>query len=634
MCGIVGFVDFHCNSSVVLLEAMTQSLRYRGPDHQDSFYLDQGHFVVGLGHTRLAILDISASGNQPMHYQQFSIVLNGEIYNFKEIRETLKMQGHHFQSNSDTEVVLKSFAEWGKDCVNHFIGMFAFVIYDHKKHELYLCRDRVGVKPLYYFYNDEILIFGSELKALMEHPSFRRDINFSAMQMFFQYGYVPGPLSIFERTFKQDPGTWLTFSIDTKHISIDRYWDISDHYSKPTHDIKYETAVEEVHSLLISACKYRMIADVPVGLFLSGGYDSSMVTAILQKDAIRPLKSFTIGFPDGKDESVHARKIAAHLGTEHTSYDCSKDDAISIIPTLPYYFDEPCSDISAIPTILAARLAKEKVTVALSADGGDEIFAGYNGYVTIPRRLEKLNQIPFQSAVAKVLSPLNHLDFFSDDLRHKLNGVSRVLKEAPQNQMARLIDRSCIIPDSIIQDLFPNDDLALNPIYQLDYSSLNDTRSTLFVTDVKGTLQDLLLVKVDRATMSVSLEGREPLLDHRLIEYVATLPFCFKHDGQISKKILREIAHMYIPSELLNRPKTGFDLPIYKWLKKELAYMLDEMIEDSNFFLNSRINKIAVVKLVTKFRNEQLKYLDIIWRLLMFRLWWNYWVSNQSNTVI
>lgn len=633
MCGIVGFVDFHCNSSVVLLEAMTQSLHYRGPDHQDSYYLDQGHFVVGLGHTRLAILDISASGNQPMHYQHWSIILNGEIYNFRELKEELITLGHHFVSETDTEVVLKAFASWGKDCVDRFIGMFAFVIYDHSKRELNMCRDRVGIKPLYYFYNGEILIFGSELKALMEHPSFHRDINFSAMQLFFQYGYIPGPQSIFEKTFKQDPGTWLTFSIDTKHISINKYWDVTAHYSKPTHDITYETAVDEVHNLLHSACKYRMVADVPVGLFLSGGYDSSMVTAILQKDATRPLKTFTIGFPDGTDESVHAKKIASHLGTEHTSYDCSKEDAIAIIPTLPFYFDEPCSDISAIPTILAAKLAKEKVTVALSADGGDEIFAGYNGYVTIQRRLEKLKQIPFQSALAKILSPLNNFDFFSDNLRHKLDGVSRVLKEAPQNQMARMIDRSCIVPDSIIRDLFHNEDLALNPVYQLDYSALNDTRSTLFITDVKGVLQDLLLVKVDRATMSVSLEGREPLLDHRLIEYVAALPFCFKHDGQISKKILREIAHKYIPSELLNRPKNGFDLPIYKWLKNELSYMLDELIADNKFFTESRINKNAVLKLVTKFRNEQLKYLDIIWRLLMFRLWWNYWLSNQSNIV-
>jgi asparagine synthase (glutamine-hydrolysing) len=630
MCGIVGFVDFHCNSSVVLLEAMTESLRYRGPDHQDSYFLDQGNFVIGLGHARLAILDISASGNQPMHYQHWSIVLNGEVYNFREIKEDLVNLGHHFASESDTEVVLKAFASWGKECVHRFIGMFAFAIYDHNKRELYLCRDRVGVKPLYYFFDRDILIFGSELKPLMKHPSFRPEINQNSMQLFFQYGYIPGPQTIFESTSKLDPGTWLTYSIDKRNISFERYWDVTDHFSMPTRSIKFETAVEEVHNLLISACKYRMVADVPVGLFLSGGYDSSMVTAILQKDPPRALKTFTIGFPDGMDESVHARKIASHLGTEHTSYDCSKEDAISIIPTLPFYFDEPSSDISAIPTILAAKLAKEQVTVAISADGGDEIFAGYNGYLTIPRRFEKLKQIPFQSAMAKVFAPLNDLEFLSDDLRHKLNGVSRVLKESPQNQMARLIDRSSIIPDFIIQDLCSNKELALNPVFQKDYSSLTDTRSTMFVTDVKGALQDMLLVKVDRATMSVSLEGREPLLDHRLIEYVATLPFCYKHDGQISKKILREIAHKYIPSELLNRPKTGFDLPIYKWLKNELAYMLDDLIDDNKFFSESKINKNSVKKLVTKFRNEQLKYIDIIWRLVMFRLWWNYWLSDKT----
>ncbi len=411
MCGILGFVDFHCDSSVALLEAMTESLHHRGPDYQDSFHSDQGIFILGLGHTRLAILDTSASGNQPMHFQNWSIVLNGEIYNFREIREELLMLGHHFVSESDTEVVLKSFASWGKECVDRFIGMFAFVIYDHKKQELYACRDRLGVKPLFYYFDGDILIFGSELKPLMKHPSFRKEINFDAMQLYFQYGYVPGPLCIFEQTNKLEPGTWLTFSIETKKISISKYWEITDYYSKPILNIRYEDAVDEVHYLLQSSCKYRMVADVPVGLFLSGGYDSSTVTAILQKDAIQPLKTFTIGFPDGLDESQHARKVAAYLGTDHTSYDCTKEDAISIIPTLPFYFDEPTSDISAIPTILAARLAKEQVTVALSADGGDEIFAGYDGYVTIPQRFEKLKQIPFQSAMATAIGPLNQMEF-------------------------------------------------------------------------------------------------------------------------------------------------------------------------------------------------------------------------------
>lgn len=633
MCGITGFIDFKFSSSVEILDRMVQSLIHRGPDNQDSYYQDNENFALGLGHTRLAILDTSASGNQPMHFQHWSIVLNGEIYNFKEIRDSLIKLGHHFQSNSDTEVVLKSFAEWGKDCVNHFIGMFAFVIFDHKKLELYLCRDRAGVKPLYYYFKDDILIFGSELKALMVHSAFQKVVNQDAVHLFFQYGYIPGPMSIFKHTNKMEPGTWMTFSIDTRSIVSTVYWDVLDYYTLPVNPIKYEDAVEEVHNLLRSACNYRMVSDVPVGIFLSGGYDSSMVTAILQKDADVPLKTFTIGFPDGKDEAPHAKRIADFLGTEHTSYDCTRDDAIEIIPTLPYYYDEPCADISAIPTILVSKLARKKVTVTLSADGGDEIFAGYNGYLSIPQRMEKIKQIPFQSTIAGVLKGIAKVPFLMEDTIHKLQGVSHVLEEPFHNQMARLIDRSSIVPEDIIKDIFSTDILALNPIFQLDFSGLKDARSTLFVTDVKGALRDLLLVKVDRATMSVSLEGREPLLDHRLIEYVASLPFEYKHDGHRSKRILRDIADQYIPKELLDRPKTGFDLPVYQWLKKDLSYLLDELIEDNDFYLKSKINTKAVMRLVKKFRNDQLKYIDILWRILMYRMWWNYWINEKPHNI-
>ena len=400
MCGITGFIDFKSTTSKVVLTQMTDTLHHRGPDGGDYDLIQLNNASVGLGHRRLSILDLSEGAKQPMHYKNFVLCFNGEIYNFKEIKKELILLGHSFLLESDSEMILHAYEEWGEKCLDKFIGMFAFTLLNTKSQNFFCARDRTGVKPFFYYFNEGLFLFSSELKSFHKHPSFSKKIDKNAVAAYMQYGNVPTPHCIFENAKKLKPGHYFNLNISKEMSSIQdiepiQYWNVYDFYNVPKLNIDYNQAKIETEKILQSSFEYRMVSDVPVGVFLSGGYDSACVTALLQKDRTEQLKTFTIGVPDiGLNEAPYAKDIANHIGTDHSEINCTEKEAIDMVPDLPYFFDEPFADSSAIPTTLVSKMAREQVTVALSADGGDEIFAGYNRYDYMMRYGKKLNAIP------------------------------------------------------------------------------------------------------------------------------------------------------------------------------------------------------------------------------------------------
>jgi asparagine synthase (glutamine-hydrolysing) len=631
MCGIAGYIDFKKTTSEHTLSAMIKTLHHRGPDDIGTEIYKSDAADVAFGHTRLSIIDLTHGGHQPMHYENYSILLNGEVYNYKEIRSELELLGHKFISESDTEVVLQAYARWGRNCVSKFLGMFAFVIYDRGANEIIFCRDRAGVKPLYYYWNNGLLLFASELKAFHQHPGFAKTISFDAVYYYLQYSYVPGPLSIFENCYKVQPGQWLIVNLTTKQFREENYWDLRDYYNKPLLTISYDEAKQKLEELIISSCNYRMIADVPVGVFLSGGYDSAGVAAILQSSRTEKLKTFTIGFPDGVNEAPFAKEIANYIGTNHTEFDCSINEAKSVIEELPYYYDEPYADISSIPTIMVSRLARQSVTVALSGDGGDELFAGYGGF-PFYFKLRQFEFKPwiFNRSASYVLSFLSELSAtVSPFHQHKIKSFSQALRSPAAERVLTLINYKRVLPLSVNKNLFKKKKSfpQSNDIAGESISSINDPFGVLLLVDYITSLRDQLLVKTDRATMCASLEGREPLLDHRLAEFAAQLPMNFKISGNNRKIIFKDIVHQYVDPKLLDRPKVGFDLPIFHWLKNDLSHLIDDYLNEESIRQTGFFDEKYVTFIVSQFRKGKIHYNNIVWRLIQFQMWYRQWMK-------
>ena len=621
MCGSCGVIGGQPSKEIGL--KMVQAMIHRGPDNQSvRVYADQ---TCMLGHARLSIIDLSAAANQPLEYNQYAIVFNGEVYNFREIRQELVAKGHQFQLDSDTEVILHAFAEWGKDCVKRFIGMFAFAILDKEKNTLTLVRDRAGIKPLYYYEKDGTFMFGRELKGLYPYPKFQRIIRKDAVGMYFKYGYVPAPYSIFEDTWKLMPGHVLEYDIVKREKTITKYWDVMDYYKRPRLTVDYEEAKKELEQILLSAFNYRMVADVPVGVFLSGGYDSALLTTLLQKDRTEKLKTFTIGFEDENwNEAPAARELAERLGTDHTEYMCTQEDCKAIIPELPFYYDEPFADNSAVPTILVSRLARKQVKVALSADGGDETFAGYNRYGGLygvqkilrlmasvkSRRLSNLG-----CRIGNVLTPKYSF------LHEKGEAFSKLLAVEPQYRVALTAESGSFstLSESVYREICAVD--YPQPMFLLDEREYDDPISVATAMDYVNYMPDDILVKVDRATMSVSLEGRDPLLDHRIIEYAAQLPVSYKFDNGNKKRIYKDILYQYVPKEMMERPKSGFMMPVDAWLRGDLRYLLEENLGETlnpAYFNVKQVKRIKELYLQDKLGHEN----KVIWRILAFQLWY------------
>ncbi|HHH52050.1 MAG TPA: asparagine synthase (glutamine-hydrolyzing) [Bacteroidetes bacterium] len=627
MCGITGFIDKRKISEKEHLIAMTDVLQHRGPDHRGYEMFDLENLTIGLGHRRLSIIDLSTSGNQPMFTEDknYCIILNGEIYNYKEIKEELKQNGEFFFSTSDTEVVLKAYRHWGIDFVEKLIGMFAFVIYDKTNNKVLIYRDRAGIKPLYYYFKDGIFLFASEIKSLLKHPAFEKRINRNALVLFFKHGYIDSPYTIYENCYKLKPGNFIEYNLDFSNFKIKKYWDVIDFYNKPKLKIDYHEAIYELENLFDSAFNYRMIADVPVGVFLSSGYDSTTVAAILSRNM--KIHTFTIGFNDKKyDESEAARAISKHLGTIHHEEILNENNFKEIADNLAFYYDEPFGDSSALPSILVSKLAKHKVKVALSADGGDELFAGY------PKHYQHLslykNFLKTPRIIRKLLSPIQTLKRFSHrpDLfsAKNLNDILRIKLETlvfNPKELSQLVN-------------FEYSELktGFDDFYLLN--DRNDFLNKLLAIDYKTYLENDILTKMDRATMSVSLEGREPLLDHRIIEFTARLNSKFKYKKQISKKILKDINKKYIDPKLMHSKKMGFGGPVNTWLKYSLRKDMKELIH-ANDFPNHLINK----EYVSQFYDEFLNNTDNVWwykvyQIYVFLKWHRYWFSKKHNDIL
>jgi len=634
MCGIAGYIDFKKSSGEEMLGKIAGCLTHRGPDGSGTYFTERAGCAIGLAHRRLSIIDLSNAASQPMHYDGLHLIFNGEIYNYNEIRERLLQLGHSFQTHSDSEVILHAWKEWGEDCIVQWRGMFAIALYDEKNGKAFFIRDRAGVKPFYYTFSEGLFLFGSELKSIVAHPAFKKEINPAVAASFLQFGYISYPYSIYKNTFKLSPGHILELDLQTAEQKITQYWNVYDCYNKPKLAIPLEEAIVETEKVLKESFDYRMVADVPVGVFLSGGYDSSCVTALLQKDRTEKIKTFTIGTEsEALNEAPYAKKIAEHLGTDHTEYYCTAKEALEIIPQLPFFYDEPFADDSAIPTILVSRLARKKVTVALSADAGDEIFAGYNRYDfffrygrkvnAIPRPIRRLMALSMEKISSESIPYLKHKSHFHS----RYSKVRNFLKNPSPGEMLKNLNH--VFTDADIKNLF---NVPVRPLQTAHQSfelkeEFYDPLSYMMAVDYQTYMVDDILQKVDRATMSVSLEGREPFLDQRIIEWAAQLPSEYKYRNGEKKYILKQIVHRHIPKEVMDRPKMGFAMPLAQWLAHDLKDLVMQTLSEKNLQKHGLLNVAEVQNVLREFykgRNE--KYLQV-WFLLMFQMWYEKWMA-------
>ena len=629
MCGITGFVDFSKKSNLNILKKMTDVLYHRGPDDSGYGFYENEFATIGLGQRRLSILDLSPRAHQPMSFEQFTIVYNGEVYNFKEIRKDLEQYGYTFNSDSDTEVILKAYHKWGVDAVHRFNGMFAIAIYDQQTKKLTLIRDRAGVKPLYWYQKDGLFMFASELKSFHENPGFEKEIDIDALSLFFQYGYILQPYSIFKNSFKLKAGHYIELDLKNNNLQEIKYWDVFDCYNQPKLVISEKEAIEETERLLKKAFEYRMVADVPVGMFLSGGYDSSAVTAILQSDRTEKLKTFTIGFYEDKfNEAHHAKKVAEYLGTNHTEYYCTQKDALEILPKLPEIWDEPFGDASAIPTTLVSQLARKHVTVSLSADGGDEIFGGYEKYTSIHKKKQAFSKIPnLLLPLAKECLNCKAIQFATRkagmfDADDRLKRFALMLDK---NEKGLLKISSQIFTDSDIEEILTKKPKPLKTEFDAEINQV--WLDNIMAIDYKTYQLDDILSKVDRATMSVSLEGREPLLDYNVINFVARLDPSLKIRNGNKKYLLKEIVHKYLPKEIMDRPKMGFGVPIFNWFKDELKDYLNIYLDEQRVAKEGIFQPGMVVKIRDKYLKGENVNINKIWFLLMFEMWMERWMK-------
>ncbi len=633
MCGIAGFVTRGGDSDRLArdLADAVSCLRHRGPDDHGIW---NNHAGTGLGFRRLSIIDLSEQGHQPMLSKdgRFVLVFNGEIYNFAEIKPDLVARGHAFVSKSDSEVILAAFQEWGLRAVERFIGMFAIALWDQRERTLHLFRDRVGVKPLYYGWDGSTLWFGSELKALRAFSHWTPKVDRQAVGEFLQYGYISSPRSIYTQVRKLPPACRLELANGGEPV-VSRYWSLLDIVGNPLQ--MDDDAIEaELEALLTSAFRYRLVSDVPVGMFLSGGVDSSLVTAILSRASSQPIRTFTIGFEeDHRDESVWARKVAEHLGTRHTEYILGVKEALGIARDWGSLFDEPFGDASGIPTVLVSRLARAEVKVALSADGGDELFMGYSVYDDALRRLETLSRVPgwLKAASAHSLSMARVGTL--DGALSKLGSSA-----ATRGLVARRIRRArALMPDAsparvydaAISYWLPEEVSELMGGYTNPRGLSNEYDGAppeqMCLWDFHHYLPEDVLTKVDRTTMSVSLEGREPMLDHRVVEFAFRLPVHLRRGELGPKHVLKKILYRYVPRPLVDRPKQGFAIPLEQWLRKDLEQLTQDSLHADRIRRAGMFDSSVVQRVLDGFYQGDGRLAEQLWFLLAFELWRDKW---------
>ncbi len=631
MCGIVGFCDFTKKSSVANIEAMMEVIEHRGPDAKGHLFHDLDSVQIGLGHRRLSILDLSSEGAQPMLFEHLEIIYNGEVYNFKEVRSELEQLEYTFCSQSDTEVILKAYHAWGVKALDRFNGMFALAIFDKQEERLTLIRDRAGVKPLYWYFKEGLFLFASELKSFHEHPHFKKVINKDVLAQYLQHGYVLQPHSIFEATQQLNAGHVLHLDLKTKAFKKEQYWSVSTFYEKPKLILSDKEAIEQTEEVLKRAFNYRMVSDVPVGIFLSGGYDSSLVTALIQSDREEKINTFTIGFKEkGYDEAPHAKAVAKHLGTNHTEYYCTHQDALDVIPKLAQIYDEPFGDASAIPTVLVSQLARQKVTVSLSADGGDEIFAGYTAYDNLVKIEAKFKKIPYwlRYRGRAILNKINPSTIpFSDEIYNFEIRYEKIKKMLLAKNAAELLEQSYEqYSQNELERLLLHKSKKIKTGFDVDVSKVRSSLEQMLMVDYQTYMADDILTKVDRATMSVSLEGREPFLDATIIEFAAQLPNEMKYRNGEKKWVLKEITHKYLPKSMMQRPKMGFSPPITAWFREELKFYFLHYLSYERLEREGLFNPDEVIALRDEYLEGKNVSVHRLWFILMFEMWYERWM--------
>ncbi len=628
MCGIVGFVNKDgATADRSILEAMNLAIVHRGPD-EDGFYL---HENVGLAMRRLAIIDL-AGGHQPIHNHDRSkwIVFNGEIYNYQELRAKLEAQGHIFYTNSDTEVIIHLYDRYGADCVTHLRGMFAFAIWDERERELFAARDRVGKKPLLYSHQSNgDLIFASEFMAMLKHPAVSRDVDNDAINAYLSYLCVPAPMTAFRQIRKLEPGHWMKWRGGA--IEIKRYWlpDLSKKIS-----ISEEEAIEETTRQLQEATRLRMISEVPLGAFLSGGVDSSIVAALMARESSRPVKTFSIGFEEQDfSELKYARRVAEHIGAEYNEF-IVKPDALEVLPTLVEHYGEPYADSSAVPTYYVARETRKHVTVALNGDGGDESFAGYERYAAmqIADALGKFpgNLLRAAMGITAALVPTSEIK------RSRVRDLKRFLKAARLPRNERYFRwNSTFYRDAkseLLTDEFKNSLGAADPSTVIekwfDEGKHLGGLDAALLTDIMTYLPNDLLVKVDIATMANSLEGRSPFLDHHVIEFAASLPESLKMWRLKPKYLLKKVAARLVPPEVVYRRKVGFGMPIAHWMRTDLRNLLKDVLLGSSFKTRGVCDHSRVARLVEEHLTSERDNSWELWTLLMLELWYQRFIDQ------
>jgi len=635
MCGITGFLDFSRSHSAedlnISLSAMMDSIHHRGPD--DSGQWHDAAAGLALGFRRLSILDLSPTGHQPMLSadKRYVIIFNGEIYNFAELRAELVSAGHRLRGTSDTEVMLAAITAWGLEIsVQRFNGMFAFALWDTHTRRLHLGRDRLGIKPLYYGWCGKTLLFGSELKALRAHPAFQTDIDRTALTLYLRYGYIPAPYSIYQNIFKLTPGTILTIE-ENNPTQPQAYWSLQQVAEQGAANPLHTSAAElvtELDAVLRTSVRDRMIADVPLGAFLSGGIDSSLIVALMQAQSNQPVKTFTIGFHEAAfDEARFARAVAQHLGTAHTELYVSPAEALAVIPQLPHIYDEPFADSSQIPTFLVAQLARQSVTVSLSGDGGDELFSGYSRYTQTHQLWRGLRPLPA---------------FIRRGTGYALRTATRLgLQMSSQPRLNRMMDRAAKFanlmdvnapqalyhglvsfhpqPETVVQNGFSPATFFTDPTRWPPHLSLDEW---MMYADTSTYLPDDILVKLDRATMAVSLEGRVPLLDdHRVIEFAWRIPSDLKVRAGQGKWLLRQLLYSYVPPALVDRPKMGFSVPIDAWLRGPLRSWAEALLAPARLKREGFFRPEPILQKWQAHLSGKRNWTNFIWTVLMFQAW-------------
>ena len=621
MCGICGFVSKR-RITAEQLKMMNDTMYHRGPnDSGEEIFAGEGGYCVGLAQRRLSILDLSMLGHQPMHScnDRLVITYNGEIYNFLELRKELS--DYPFQSQCDTEVILAAYLKWGISCIDRFQGMFAIALYDRETNDLYLVRDRIGKKPLYYWIDGENIVFASELKPIMEYPGFPRKIRQDVIRRYLYQQCVNEPDAIFENVYKVEPGQIIRFHGGKTERW--KYWDIATvHQKKKLEKVgSYDEAKAELKEILKDAVRKRMIADVPLGTFLSGGYDSSLVTAIAQELSAEPVKTFSIGFHEERyNEAKYAKEVAKHLGTDHTELYIDEKEMFDLVESIPKYYDEPFADSSQIPTMLVSELASKKVTVVLSGDGGDEFFCGYNvyDYVGKAQKLDVLGALTYGVCNLPGIRQTHMLDRLPFKVRVIANNrnwsAKTQLGGAPQ---ITKIDKMVLA-----------EGLPCKFLMEEKYQEQNWQERRMLL-DEDTYLPGDILCKVDRASMKYSIESRCPILDVNVMEYSYRLPHSYKYANGVKKRILKDIAYDYIPRQLLDRPKVGFSVPLDKWLRGPLKEQLLDMCSAEYLKRQGIFNADYVNSFLQQYLQKGDKgsgtggnYSRMVWALFAFQQWY------------